>query len=218
MRRTTILTLYRAAFALLTFVAIGFQIYRLADVGDFKPGNFFSFFTIESNIFAATLLLYLAWRGSTDPVHQGRLDLIRGAATLYMLTTGIVYDQLLSGYTAELQTAVIWVDNVVHRMMPVVIVIDWLADPPKTSLTVRRALVWLAFPLVYLAYSLIRGPLVDWYPYPFLNPDEVGGYLGVVGISLAIAVGVIILTWVITRLGEWRRREDARAAAAATSA
>jgi hypothetical protein len=32
--------------------------------------------------------------------------------------------------------------------------------------------------VIYCAYSLIRGPIVHWRPYPFLDPDEAGGYLG----------------------------------------
>jgi membrane protease YdiL (CAAX protease family) len=59
---------------------------------------------------------------------------------------------------------------------------------------------WLAWPLVYLAYSLVRGAVVDWYPYPFLDPDESGGYAGVAGYALAIlaaftAVGLALHWW-----------------------
>ena len=209
--RETVQRSYRVGFALLALVAVGYQIWVLVDETDFKPGNFFSFFTIESNLASIALLLYLARRGSAAE-DQGRLDLIRGAVTLYMATTGVVYGLLLSGYTAELQTAVIWVDNVVHRIMPVVMVADWLLDPPRTALTLRRALVWLVFPLLYLVYSLVRGPLVDWYPYPFLDPDwpDGGGYPGVAVTAVVIAVGVVAFSWAVVRLGEWRRREALR--------
>ena len=213
MTRQTVLTGYRLAFGALTLVAVAYQLSVLLDADpDYRFGNFFSFFTIESNLFAVGLLLYLGLRGSDAGARQGRLDLLRGAATLYMGTTGVVYGLLLSGYTAELDTAVIWVNNVVHRIMPVVMVVDWMIDPPRTALTLRRALVWLAFPLAYLVYSLIRGPLVDWYPYPFLDPDwpDGGGYPGVAVTAVGIAVGVLAFSWVVVRVGEWRRREAAR--------
>ena len=67
MHRETILKLFRAGFGLLTLFTIVYQIFNLADEGDFKAVNFFSFFTIESNLIAIGVLLYLAWRGSTDP-------------------------------------------------------------------------------------------------------------------------------------------------------
>jgi hypothetical protein len=35
-------------------------------------------------------------------------------------------------------------------------------------------LQWLGFPAGYLAYCLLRGPLVHWYPYPFLNVPKLG--------------------------------------------
>ena len=192
---------YRVGFGLLTLVAIGYQFVHGTATNDaFRPGNFFSFFTIESNIFAAIVLLVFAFRGRRQPNSQ-TADLIRGAAVLYMATTGIVYGLLLSGYTDELQTATPWVNNVVHRIMPVVLVVDWLLMPPATRLTVRRALIWLAYPIVYLIYSLIRGPVVDWYPYPFLNPDHAGGYAGVALYSVGIAICVVALTWVLVWLG-----------------
>lgn len=217
MTRHTLLAGCRLGFAILTLVAAAYQLSVLLDEPDYRVANFFSFFTIESNLFAAGLLLYLGLRGSDAGVNQGRLDLIRGAATLYMGTTGVVYGLLLSGYTAELDTAVIWVNNVVHRIMPVVMVVDWIIDPPRTVLTLRRALVWLVFPLAYLVYTLVRGPVVDWYPYPFLNPDwpDGGGYPGVAVASVGVALGVVTFSWVVVRVGEWRRREDARHAAAA---
>jgi hypothetical protein len=53
------------------------------------------------------------------------------------------------------------VNTVVHQVMPVVIVLDWLFVPPVRPLPVRRVLWWLVFPLLYLAYTMIRGPLAD---------------------------------------------------------
>ena len=56
-------------------------------------------------------------------------------------------------------------------------------------------------PAAYLVYSLIRGPIVDWYPYPFLNPDEVGGYGGVAAYAVGIAALAALGTWVIVWIG-----------------
>jgi hypothetical protein len=66
---------------------------------------------------------------------------------------------------------------------------------------------WLAFPLAYLGYSLVRGLAVDWYPYPFLDPDESGGYAGVAGYSLDVlaafvAVGLLLQWWAMRPRGE----------------
>ena len=53
----------------------------------------------------------------------------------------------------------------------------------------------------YLIYSTIRGLIVDWYPDPFLNPDEVGGYGGVAAHAVGIAALAALGTWVIVWTG-----------------
>ena len=67
-----------------------------------------------------------------------------------------------------------------------------------------RALWWTAFPLTYAAYSLLRGPLVDWYPYGFLNPTTDGGWTKVAMYVVAIAVGFLAVSWVVVRFSNWR--------------
>lgn len=193
---------YRIGFSLLSLVAIAYQFIHSVDINpDFSVGNFFSFFTIESNILAALTLLAFGF-GRVGRPSSRTAEVIRGAAVLYMVTTGIVYGLLLSGYTSELDTATPWVNNVVHRIFPVVLLVDWLIAPPAVRIAVRDALVWLIFPLLYLAYSLIRGPIADWYPYPFLDPDRGGGYAGVAATCVAIAVGIVTLTWLVTWIGQ----------------
>src|SRR5215204_3975253 len=102
MRKQPILSGYRAIFALLGTVAMATQLEKVWDTPG-NPGNFFRFFTIESNILAAGVLLY----GVSRPTMIGRSpthDLVRGAAVLYMTVTFIVYGVLLSGYQEALQT------------------------------------------------------------------------------------------------------------------
>ncbi|MEC5179728.1 Pr6Pr family membrane protein [Arthrobacter sp. CG_A4] len=85
---------------------------------------------------------------------------------VYMTITGIVYSLLLSD--VEVNTPIPWVNVVLHFTIPTVMVIDWLVDLPRIRVSLRESLIWLAFPLLYLVYSLLRGPIVGWYPHPFL--------------------------------------------------
>jgi hypothetical protein len=41
-------------------------------------------------------------------------------------------------------------------------------------------------------HSLVRGGLVNWYPYPFLDPTH-GGYGSVAGYIVAILIGGALL-------------------------
>jgi hypothetical protein len=194
---------YRLGFALLAIAAMAYQLREQIN-DDHSVVNFFSFFTIQSNIIAAALLIYSALR-SPDRPPSPTLDLVRGAATLYMTTTGIVYSLLLSG--EDVQTAIDWVNTVVHYVMPIVVLLDWLIDPPRTRLEWRKALIWLSFPLVWTVYTLIRGPIVDWYPYPFIDPNhpDTDGWGRVFVNSVVIAIGIIALTWVIVAVGNKAR-------------
>lgn len=184
---------YRTFFGLLGLSAVFTEITVLIGRGQFNPANFFSYFTIESNILAASVLLIAAHTSSST---RG-IALLRGAMTLYMVMTGVVFALLLSGLKDVSFTAVPWDNVVLHYIMPVAVLIDWLLDTPRFRLTWRRALAWLVFPLVYVAYSLARGPWVNWYPYPFLNP-ETQGYVGVVTTSVGIVIFAMIVVWLLT--------------------
>ena len=204
---------YRLLFAAAIVAAVVSQWVDGVNNSDtFKVANFFSFFTIQSNIIAAVVLVLLAttWQDNRSETQT----LIRGAAVAYMATTGVVYGLLLSGYSEELQTTLPWVDTVLHRIIPLVMVIDWLIERPHNRLNFKKCLIWAIYPVAYLVYSLIRGPIADWYPYPFLNPDEVGGYAGVAVYSVGIAVGFLAFIWLIVTLGN-RPWEERRAVAQA---
>lgn len=197
-------TFYRLFLGLLTFLAIGVQFTAGFQNPSFNPANFFSFFTIESNILAAGIFVLSALiiLTRTKVKYHG---ILRGAATLYMITTGIVYILLLSGYQAELQTTIPWVNLVLHYIMPIALFADWLIDPPKKIITIRQMLAWLVFPVAYVVYSLIRGPFVNWYPYPFLNP-QAHGYTGVIIYILAIAASVTLLALLVRAIGNFQTK------------
>lgn len=164
----------RIGFSFLAAAAIAFMIATLVDEGVFNPLNFFTFFTVLSNLFAAGILLEGGRRqlAGAPPLP----DLWRGAAVVYMAVTFIVFAVLLRDAQEQLQTHVGWVDSVLHRVMPVAVMADWLVDPPRGVVTFRRAaLPWLAFPLAWTAFTLVRGEIDGRYPYPFLDPAN-GGY------------------------------------------
>jgi len=193
---------YRLFFGLLTIVAMAYQYYDGSKDDSFSPGNFFSFFTIQSNIIAAVVLLVGASGASFVVRPTFTWDLVRGAAAIYMALTFIVYGLLLSDISEELQTVIPWINNVVHRIVPIVMVIDFLIRPLLHRITFRQALAWAVYPIVWLVYTIIRGNATDWYPYPFLDPDKVGSWLGVAAICFCIMIGFFAVTWFMTAIGQ----------------
>jgi hypothetical protein len=191
----TVLVAYKVLFGLLGLTALITEVVALVNRNQFEPGNFFSYFTVESNAFAVILLLASAVYMFKDRTAKN-LFILRGAATLYMVITGIVFSVLLSKYESATLTAVPWDNTVLHYIMPVAVLVDWLIEPAKNLLAFRKALVWLSFPIAYMLYSLVRGSITGWYPYPFLNPSH-NGYTGLIVTSIGIAVLATLLTWLL---------------------
>lgn len=198
MKSKNILIGCKISFALLGFSAVVTEIATLIERDLFKPFNFFSYFTIESNIFAFIILIVSALALANNK-RFSKLYLLRGAATLYMVITGIVFAVLLAGVEGSILTAVPWDNIVLHYIMPVVLLVDWLVDKPNKTITFKSSFIWLIYPLTYVIYSLARGKLVNWYPYPFLDPKS-NGYTGVLITGLGIAALTIILMYVLTKL------------------
>ena len=194
MERRAAIATYRAGFGLLAIAAIATQLIDLSGKGTLNLVSYFSYFTIQSNLIAATVLIVGAARWRKP--HSSTFDLVRGGAVVYMSITGIVFTLLLSG--TDVDTAIPWVNTVVHQLMPIVLVVDWLLDPPAGNLTYRQGLLWLIYPLVWIIYILIRGALVGLYPYPFLDPDN-GGY----GSVAVYCVAILFLMALVSAATVW---------------
>jgi len=190
---------YKVIFGLLSFNAVITEIVVTVGRHTFRPGNFFSYFTIESNIFAAVMLLVSAYATARAKRSQG-LSSARGAATLYMVITGLVFAILLSGIKGAHFTAVPRDNVILHYVMPVVLLLDWLIDVARPRVRFRRALRWIIYPLLFVVYTLIRGPIVKWYPYPFLNPTP-HGYEAVAITCVIITVIAVAIIYGLTRIG-----------------
>ena len=200
-----LLALFRVVFGALAFVAIAAQLKAAADGGHLDLVSFFSYFTILSNLLGAILLLIGAarWRGP----RSARMDLLRGAAVVYLTVTFVVFALLLADTDVDL--AIPWVNSVLHEIIPIVVVIDWLIDPPTTRLSMRQGLLWLSFPAAWIAYVLIRGGLIGKYPYPFLDPAN-GGYASVAVYCVGILVLMVAMCAAVVWVGGWARdRHDA---------
>lgn len=202
------LNVLRIGFAVTAVVAMTYQFASTGDRTAFNTANFFSFFTIQSNIFAVVMLA-LAVVVRRDERTAG-FDAVRGGVTLYIAITGVVFALLLSGLQEELQTTIPWVDFVVHKLIPIVVVADWLVDPPRHRLPLRVAGAWLAYPAAWLAYTLVRGEIVDWYPYPFVDVGELG-YGGVLLRCVALLVGFVAAAVLFLLIGNRRASRSVRA-------
>jgi hypothetical protein len=188
-----------------------------AEVGVPDPSvhvvHFFSFFTIESNVISVVVALIGAYlllaKKGVDPIW---FTYLRSAAVTYMVTTGIVYNLLLRGIELPQGSTLGWSNEILHAVGPAYLLIDWLLAPGRSPIAAKKIIGILIFPIVWVAYTLIRGPFaIDyvydqsyWYPYPFLNPNlSEQGYFSVAFyvVLIAAVIGLVAagVLWISRR-------------------
>lgn len=184
--------------------------------------NFLSFFTILSNIGAMIALTWAAvwfWTNRRDAVVEPRrLSLVLTSVTTYMIVTGLVYNLLLRGIALPQGATLPWSNEVLHAVGPIFLLLDLFLGPLRRALPWRATLTALIFPIAWLVYTFLRGPLVTnpvtrahfWYPYPFLDPNGPGGWLSVAVYIVLIAVAIsgvgVLVVWVGRRRALRERR------------
>ncbi|MBP6876777.1 MAG: Pr6Pr family membrane protein [Phenylobacterium sp.] len=166
--------------------------------------NFFSYFTILSNLLAA-LAMSAPTLAPASPL--GRFfagPAVRTAVVLYTSVTTVTYMTVLQGLWNPRGLHLV-ADITLHYVTPTLFLLDWLAFTPRGALRPAMALAWLAFPLGFGAYSLARGPFAGFYPYPFLDVSDLGyarvlANMGVMGaLFLAVGLGFVLLNRLLGR-------------------
>ncbi len=156
---------------------------------DYLSWNFFGYFTIQSNILIAVALaltlVAAARRKRGDVLVSG----LRGAATVYIATTGVVYNTLLVG--AAVENTVPWSNDLLHKWIPLYAVLDWLLFSDRARLLLRHVWWFLVYPAVWLAVVLIRGATDGWVPYPFLDPAQGYGVVTLYCLGVAVFIGLM---------------------------
>ena len=183
--------LYRTLAGVVTLFAVAIQ-YWLA-VLDGEAGlvprtvHFFSFFTILTNLLAAAALLVPVVAPDTRLARFLDRPSVRTGITGYIVIVGVVYYLLLS----DIGDASGWsrfFEQVLHYVTPPLFVLDWLLFVPKRDLSWRNGAQCLVFPTAYAVWILGYGAASGWYPYPFLDVDDLGyprTLLNIVGLVLA---------------------------------
>ncbi|MGW3602066.1 Pr6Pr family membrane protein [Micromonospora sp. NPDC005161] len=169
----------------------------LTALGPATLSGLLPYFTIQSNVAVGALAAYAglsAWRDRPDPPSA-----LRGAVTLYITITGVVYHLVLANPASPFAMAQpdraageALGNQLLHTVVPLLAVADWVLFDQRARLRLRYAAWWLAFPLGYLGFALLRGLVVHRYPYPFLDAGELG-YAGVAISALSFAVAFWLL-------------------------
>ena len=198
-----------AATALCAFAGVVISAVNAANNsgGHFHPAaaraiNAFAFFTIESNLLAGLGSLLLAIR--PDRSSQA-FAVLRLSGLTAIAVTGVVFHAVLAR-TLDLAGWDALGNELVHTVVPVMTVVGWLAVGPRGLATARTVWLSLIFPICWLAFTLIRGAIAHWYPYPFIDVTQLGYFRAAVNcvwvalLLLGLSAGARLLDrWLSSR-------------------
>jgi len=134
---------------------------------------FFSYFTILTNVIIALALTAPAIAPNSRLGRWTTSEGLRAAVAMYIAVVGMIYHLFLHA-TWNPQGAAYLVNIVLHYVMPIAFVLDWLMFVPKGRLRWIDPVKWLTYPLLYGLWSVIHGQMIGWYPYWFIDIGVLG--------------------------------------------
>ena len=190
--------IYRGAYILLS----GFALLKWLGILD---GNYMLedvvYYTTLSNIlcFAYFLAMFVATILNRSDKPISILPRFKGAITLCIAVTGILF-AVLPG-----PNHVSFASGILHYICPIMVFVDYLLFDEKGCYKAIDPVFWLAIPLLYVVFALVRGAVGgeigdtgSKYPYPFLDPTPAGAgnemflYIGIM-MAAFLLLGYILL-------------------------
>ncbi len=172
--------------------------------------DYFTYFTILSNILVAVILTMLF----LNPARDGKIFRVLRLDTVLMITvTGVVYNLVLAADAKNVGWQIV-ANSLEHQITPVVTVVVWLLVGPRGWINLRTMVWAFALPIGWLVFALIRGAIIGAYPYPFLDVVQYGYgtvLTNVAFIVLFAAVILLILWGVDALVSRLSRRRPAAA-------
>jgi hypothetical protein len=165
-----------------------------------------SFYTIQSNIVVLIFFAWLvvrSWRRRDDQTPSLWYYTVKGGVTVCIALTFIVFHFVLrptlfamGGYVSS------GANILVHYVVPLMTIGDWLLFDRKGGFRRLDPLKWLVIPLAYFIFALVRAPfgslagMNSRYPYFFIDIDKYG--VGQVALNVALfAVGFAALGYLL---------------------
>lgn len=204
----------RLVLAVFVFIAIAYQIQDRLVNNVFRPGEYFAFFTVQTCLMFVVVLAaggVIALRSDAD---TRLFTVVRMCAVAFTIVTAVVYNVMLRGIVPTGPDAgyvwPVWPNELLHVWLPILLLLDWVLTPGRLPIRLRAMWWVLVYPLAWVAFSLIRGSLTGWWPYPFLDPNGSLGWAGVIGYVIGIAAFMALCAFLALLVGRlWARRKRA---------
>lgn len=219
--------LWHAVVVVVVLAGFGLQFYLLftggADANSGETGEdiplgvrfvrLFSYFTVASNVLVVIASASLVLRQQPDSLLW---RVIRLTTLLSIAVTGTIFSLILAP-DIELRGEAVLATNLFHIVSPALFVIGWLLWGPRRQWNWRTGLLAFIWPLIWLAFTFIRGAITGWYPYSFLDVNQFG-YGTVLLSSLAVIAYAAVLTVIVLLVDRFVPALPSSASRSATSA
>jgi hypothetical protein len=189
-------TSFHAIFRAVTgFLILGSVIWQVTDRlshGVFRGSEYFAYVTVQSSLLAGFVCLIGAWRLWNMQAESIRFGLARLSVTGYAVIVGVVYNALLRGVPGDVRDAgydwPVLPNEILHVWGPIFVFLDWLLSREGSKISFKSFLWVLAYPVVWISFTVVRGYSTGWWPYPFLDPTQPAGVGGMVTYIVVIVV------------------------------
>jgi hypothetical protein len=164
--------------------------------------SFFSYFTVLSNTLVATVLTCAVTSRESAARRWFLQPWVSSGIAVSIAVVSLAYNLLLR----HLWHPEGWqwlADELLHDVMPLLFLVYWWSCVPKGRLRVGHIGLWVIYPLVYFAYSLLRGHLLAVYPYPFIDVEKLG-YPQVFINAGGLLAGFVVIALLVIGLDRWR--------------
>lgn len=139
------------------------------------------YYTLLSNLLC--FVYFLADGIAVAACGHDILPRFKGALTMGITVTGLVYHVMLSGIGFSMQSAMAAANQLLHTFVPLMALLDWLLFDRKGRYRSSDPLLWVLLPDIYFVYATLRGflggpvsvfPGGSRFPYFFMDYDLLG--------------------------------------------
>lgn len=218
MKERKISTIYKLLVALSLLTGILLNVMNTTSVT-----AILSYYTLQSNIicFAMFVAIIVAIFLKEDYRSNNIYYLLKGAVIIAILVTAIIYQISLmpNNFNIEVantnNTAKYWANEFVHKISPVLVLMDYILFDDKGNFKYYYPVIWLFIPLNYViyvyTYSTQGGRFYGvggskQFAYIFLDYNQIG-YIGVMKSIIIIAILILLMSYFLVFLDRRQKRK-----------
>jgi hypothetical protein len=164
--------------------------------------RFCSYLTIWFNVMIAGTCARLV----VEPLHDGRVWRALRLDAVVIGVGGAIVHWILLRPLLDLHGADYLADKLLHVAVPLMSAVGWLIFGPRNRVNQADLVGFFVVPVAWLGYTLTRGAVTSWYPYPFIDVGRHGyARVGATAVALTallsgLAAGAM---WLDRRLANW---------------